>query len=108
MLAEARHHRAAEIGRNRALLALDPRSGDLIAEGSQNSHADLEQTAEPGGRGHIPTQRDREFQRPIDAAPDYQRNIDERFFNKLRSLRKVAMLNVKSSRISLAVVLMAS
>jgi putative transposase len=46
--------------------------------------------AESGGQPVIPRKRDRTFKRPYDAAIYKERNIIERFFNKLKQFRRVA------------------
>lgn len=61
-----------------------------------------------GERGHIPTQRDRKLQRSVAPAIYRQRNLVERFFNKLKHLRKIATRYEKSTRSYLAAILIAS
>jgi len=43
-----------------------------------------------GGQAQIPTQRDRKIQRSVDKAIYRQRNLIERFFNKLKHFRRIA------------------
>jgi transposase len=90
------------------LLALHPRPGDVIADRGYDARTVLDLIATRGGRGHIPTQRDRKVQRSVDPALYRQRNVIERFFNKLKHFRKVATRYEKSAQNYLAVVLMAS
>jgi transposase len=61
-----------------------------------------------GGTAHIPTQRDRKVQRSVDHALYRQRNLIERFFNKLKHFRRVATRYDKLARNFLAAVLLAS
>lgn len=90
------------------LLALHPRPGDVIADRGYDARAVLDIIAAYGGRGHIPTQRDRKVQRSVAPANYRQRNLIERFFNKLKHFRKVATPYEKSAQNYLAVILMAS
>ena len=46
--------------------------------------------AESGGQPVIPPKRNRPFKRPYDAELYKERNIIERFFNKLKQFRRVA------------------
>ena len=57
---------------------------------------------------HIPTQRDRKAQRSVDAALYRQRNLVERFFNKIKHFKKIATRYEKTATNYLAAVLMAS
>lgn len=90
------------------LLALHPRPGDVVADRGYDVRAVLDLIAAQGGRGHIPTQRDRKVQRSVDPARYRQRNLVERFFNKLKHFRKVATRYEKTARNYLAAVLIAS
>lgn len=90
------------------LLAAHPAIGDVVADRGYDARAILELIAARGGRGHIPTQRDRKQQRSVDPAIYRQRNLVERFFNKLKHFRKIATRYEKSARNYLAAVLMAS
>lgn len=58
-----------------------------------------------GGRGHIPSQRDRKVQRSVVPALYCQCNPVERFFNKLKHVRKIATRYETSARDYLAGVL---
>jgi transposase len=61
-----------------------------------------------GGTAHIPTQRDRKVQRSVDLSLYRQRNLVERFFNKLKHFRRVATRYDKLARNFLAAVILAS
>jgi len=61
-----------------------------------------------GGRAHIPTQRDRKVQRSVDLDLYRNRNLVERFFNKLKHFRRIATRFDKLARNYLAAVLVAS
>ncbi|TYO88815.1 transposase [Oceanicella actignis] len=89
------------------LLAAHPAPGDVVADRGHDARAILELIAEHGGRGHIPTQRHRKAQRSVDPVIYRQRNLVERFFNKIKHFRKVATCYEKSARNDLAAVLMA-
>ena len=89
------------------LLAAHPAPGDVVADRGYDARAILHLIAAHGGRGHIPTQRDRKVQRSVDPAIYRQRNLVERFFNKLKHFRKIATRYEKSARNYLAAVLIA-
>lgn len=89
------------------LLAFHPAPGDVVADRGYDARAILEKIAAHGGRGHLPSQRDRKVQRSVDPAIYRQRNLVERLFNKLKHFRKVATRYEKSARNYLAAVLMA-
>ena len=91
-----------------ALLTAHPAPGDVVADRGYDARAVLELIAAHGGRGHIPTQRDRKLQRSVDPALYRQRNLVERFFNKLKHFRKIATRYEKTARNYLAAVLLAS
>ena len=89
-----------------ALLAAHPAPGDVVADRGYDARAILDLIEACGGRGHIPTQRDRKVQRSVDPAVYRRRNLVERFFNKLKHFRKIATRYEKSARNDLAAVLM--
>jgi transposase len=90
-----------------ALLATQKVIGDVVADRGYDARAILEMIAQRGGRGHIPTQKDRKTQRCIDPAIYRQRNLVERFFNKLKHFRKIATRYEKTEHNYLAAVLIA-
>ena len=81
---------AADKGAVAELLATHPAPGDVAADRGCDARAVLELIVARGGRGHIPTQRDRKVQRRVDPALYRQRNLLERFFSKLKQFRRVA------------------
>lgn len=89
------------------LVAMHPRPGDVVADRGYDARAVLDLIAARGGRGHIPTQRDRKVQRQVDPVLYRQRNLVERFFSKLKQFRKIATRYEKTAQNYLAAVLMA-
>lgn len=87
------------------LLARHPAPGDVVADRGYDARAVLELIAARGGRGHIPTQRNRKVQRSVDPLLYRQRNLVERFFSKIKHFRRVATRYEKTARNYLAVVL---
>lgn len=90
------------------LLDAHPAIGDVVADRGYDVRAILDLIAARGGRGHIPTQKDRKVQRSVDARLYRRRNLVERFFNKLKHFRKIATRYEKTARNYLAAVLLAS
>jgi len=89
------------------LLAAHPAPGDVVADRGYDARAVINLIAAHGGRGHIPTQRDRKCQRSVDPSLYRQRNLVERFFNKIKHFRKIATRYEKSARNYLAAILIA-
>jgi len=89
------------------LLAAHPAPGDVVADRGYDARAVRDLISARGARSHIPTQRDRKVQRSVDPALYRQRNVVERFFNKLKHFRKIATRYEKSARNYLAAVLIA-
>ena len=56
-----------------------------------------------GSEAHIPTQRGRKIQRSVDPELYRQRNLVERFFNKIKHFRRIATRYDKLARNFLAV-----
>ena len=72
-----------------------------------DARAILKRIADHGSRPHIPTQRDRRERRSV---PDHlyrQRNLVERFFNKLKHFRGIATRHHKLARNFLAAIALA-
>jgi transposase len=90
-------------------LLTDLASGrDLVADRGYDAKALLDLVAARGGRAHIPTCRDRKRQRSVDPALYRNRNLVERFFNKLKHFRRIATRYEKTARNFLAAILIAS
>ena len=73
-----------------ALLEGLPTSQAVIADRGYDWQHLVELVASRGGTAHIPTQRDRKQQRTVDRELYRQRNLIERFFNKLKHFRAIA------------------
>jgi transposase len=78
------------------------------ADRGYDSRAIIEMVRRAGGEAHIPTQRNVRAQRSVDPVLYRQRNLIERFFNKLKHFRRVATRFDKLARNFLAAVLLAS
>ena len=89
--------------------ASDKATAPALLEGLQASQAVIadrgydwqhlvDLVASRGGRAHIPTQRDRKNQRSVDRELYRQRNLIERFFNKLKHFRRIATRYDKLAR----------
>ncbi len=81
---------------------------DTVADRGYDARAILEIIAQHGSRPHIPTQRDRKLQRSVDPERYRQRNLVERFFNKLKHFRRIAARYDKLARNFLAAIALAS
>ncbi len=81
---------------------------DVVADRGYDARAILELLVGHGSRPHIPTQRDRKVQRSVDPAIYRQRNLVERFFNKLKHFRRIATRYDKLARNFLAAIALAS
>ena len=91
-----------------ALLEGLPAANDVVADRAYDWQFLIDFIAARGGRAHIPTQRDRKVQRSVDAQLYRNRNLVERFFNKLKHFRRIATRFDKLARNYLAAVLIAS
>jgi transposase len=74
---------------------------DLVADRGYDARAIIDLVESRGGRAHIPTCRDRKVQRSVDHDLYRQRNLIERFFNKLKHFRRIATRYDKTARNSL-------
>ena len=91
-----------------ALLQNLPPDSDVVADRGYDSNATLELIQQAGARAHIPTPIRRRLQRSVERAIYRQRNLVERFFNKLKHFRRIATRFDKLARNYLAAVLLAS
>jgi transposase len=85
-----------------------PPGSAVVADRSYDSrlvHALIEAA---GAQPQIPTPRRRRVQRSVDPALYRQRNLVERFFNKLKHFRRIATRYEKTARNYLAAVLLAA
>ena len=83
-------------------------AADTVGDRGYDAKAILKIITEHGSRPHIPTQRDRKNQRSVDRKLYRQRNLVERFFNKLKHFRRIATRYDKLARNFLAAVAIAS
>jgi transposase len=90
------------------LLAPLGRARDVVADRGYDARAIVDQIEARGARAHIPTQRDRKIQRSVDRKIYRERNLVERYFNKLKHFRRVATRFDKLARNFLAAVALAS
>lgn len=81
---------------------------DVVADRGYDTNAVLDLIRQADSRAHIPTPIRRRIQRSVDPAIYRQRNLVERFFNKLKHFRRIATRFDKLARNFLAAVLIAS
>jgi transposase len=81
---------------------------DVIADRGYDSDAVLNLIRQAGARAHIPSLSRRLIRRTVDREIYRQRNMVERFFNKLKHFRRIATRFDKLARNYLAAVLLAS
>ena len=81
---------------------------DVVADRGYDSDAVLKLIRQAGARAHIPSMSRRLIQRSVDRATYRERNLVERFFNKLKQFRRIATRFDKLARNYLAAVLLAS
>ena len=91
-----------------ALLSHLPPGCDVVADRGYDSDAVLNFIHQAGARAHIPSLSRRLVRRSVEPATYRQRNLVERFFNKLKHFRRVATRFDKLARNFLAAVLLAS
>ena len=83
-------------------------AADTVADRGYDAEAILQMITDHGSRPHIPTQRDRKRQRSVDRNLYRQRNLVERFFNKLKHFRRIATRYDKLARNFLAAATLAA
>ena len=81
---------------------------DTVADKGYDAAAILEQIAEHGSRPHIPTQGGRNTPRSVNRQLYRERNLVERFFNKLKHFRRIATRYDKLARNFLAAIALAA
>ena len=81
---------------------------DVVADRGYDGDAVLNLIRQAGARPHIPSTSRRLIHRSVDQAIYRQRNLVERFFNKLKHFRRIATRFDKLARNYLATVLLAS
>ena len=81
---------------------------DVVADRAYDSDAVLDLIRQAGARAHIPSMSRRLVQRSVDPATYRERNLVERFFNKIKQFRRIATRFDKLARNYLAAVLLAS
>ncbi len=84
------------------------RARHVVADRGYDARALVEQIEAVGAKAHIPTQRDRKVQRSVARSIYRQRNLVERYFNKLKHFRRCATRFDKLARNFLAAVALAS
>lgn len=90
------------------LLAGLPAADALVGDRGYDARKIIDAVTERGTTPHIPTQRDRKVQRTVTPDLYRQRNLVERFFNKLKQFRKIATRYEQTARNYLAAILLAA
>ncbi len=91
-----------------ALIDSANRTAHIVADRGHDAKALVERIRSRGAEAHIPTQRDRKVQRSVDRDIYRQRDLVERYFNKLKHLRRIATRFEKLAVTCLAAVALAS
>jgi len=91
-----------------ALIDSLTRAVHVVADRGYDAMALVERIRSRGAMAHIPTQRDRKVQRSVDRAIYRQRNLVERYFNKLKHFRRIATRFEKLAVTYLSAVALAS
>jgi transposase len=85
-----------------------PPGSAVVADRSYESRSVHALIDAAGAQSQIPTPRRRRIQRSVDPALYRQRNLIERFFNKLKHFRRIATRYEKTAQNYLAAVLLAA
>jgi len=99
---------ASDMASVAALLDGLPPARHTVADRGSDAQAVLDTIQAHGSTPHIPTLRTRKVQRSVDPALYRQRNLVERFFNKLKHFRAIATRYHKRARNFLAAIALAS
>lgn len=83
-------------------------TGDVVADRGYFARAVTEAIEASGATAHIPSQSNVRIVQTVDRALYRQRNVVERFFNRLKHFRAIATRYQKLARNFLAAVLLAS
>jgi transposase len=86
-------------------LALD---GDVVADRGYFARAIIDLIEARGGKAHIPSQSNVRVRRSVEPELYRQRNLVERFFNKLKHFRAIATRYHKLARNFLAAIALAA
>lgn len=89
------------------LAGLDP-ARDTVCDRGYDAKAIRDLIARHGSKPHIPTQKNRKVQYSVDPVLYRQRNLVERFFNKLKHYRGIATRYHKLARNFLAAIVLAA
>ena len=81
---------------------------DVVADRGYFAFAIIDQIEAAGAKAHIPSQSNVRVQRVVERNIYRQRNLIERFFNKLKHFRRIATRYDKLARNFLAAVALAS
>jgi transposase len=85
-----------------------PLARNVVADRGYDARAIVELIEAGGAVAHIPTQSNVKVQRSVDLQIYRQRNLVERFFNKLKHFRRIATRYDKLARNFLAAIALAS
>ena len=83
-------------------------AGDVVADRGYDAAWVRDHIREIGSRPHIPSLSTRKLQHSVDLVIYRQRNLIERFFNKLKHFRRIATRYDKLARNYLAAILIAA